>query len=151
MAARAGPGTCKTCTLIAFLFHTFFGDTIVFFEWMFAETFEVICSMWRNIIKTSAFAFRCSIWCFFWLCIQVIVVFEFMIAKTFRLWTYHFAINPFGISPTQIQSIFAFLWSGESYWPSNVNVFELFRLKIHQILKITTLHYIINMKNIKIT
>jgi len=37
------------------------------------------------------------------------VIFEFVITKAFRLWAYHFAIDSFRISPTQIQSIFAFL------------------------------------------
>ena len=57
-AAGAGPGAGKPLALVAFVPGTSLGNTIVLFERVFAETFEIVGAVRWNIVKTFAFAFR---------------------------------------------------------------------------------------------
>ena len=59
------PGTGKAITLLAFFFCTFSRETIMFFERMLTQTFEVISSVRRNIVEALTFTFRSFARCFF--------------------------------------------------------------------------------------
>lgn len=108
-AAGAGPGAGKPFALVAFIPGADFGNAVVLFEGVLAETFEIVGAMGRNIVKTSAFALRGLTGDLLTLRVQVLMIFEFMVAEAFGFWTDHLALLPFGIHPTQIQPVFALL------------------------------------------
>lgn len=56
--------------------------------------------MGRNVVETLAFAFWCLAYSFLALRIQILMLFEAMIAKTFSLWSNHLALNLVTIAPT---------------------------------------------------
>ena len=80
----------------------------MFLKGVLAQTFEVIGPMRRNVIETFAFALGSRTWSLLSFPRQVLMIFEFVITKTFCLWSYHFAVRPFRVAPTEVQPVFAF-------------------------------------------
>jgi hypothetical protein len=75
---------------------------------MLAEAFEIVGSVGRNIIKGFALALGSRAWRFLSVGSEVIMIFEFMVAKTFGFRANHLTILPLFIPPGQVESIFGF-------------------------------------------
>lgn len=72
----------------------------MFLERVLTETLEVIGPVGRNIVKTAAFALRGSTWRFLASGCEVIMVFEFVVAKAFGFRADHLAVLSPLIAPT---------------------------------------------------
>jgi hypothetical protein len=72
------------------------------FEGMLAKTLEIIGSIRRDILKALAFTFIRRAWRFLPYRIHIVMLLKFMIAKTFSLWAYHFAVILIVILPREV-------------------------------------------------
>lgn len=98
-ATWARPCTCEPSALVAIRFFTLFRDTVMFLKRVLAKTLEVIGTVRRDIVKALTLAFSHTARSFFPSWIQIVMVFELMVAETFRLWSNHLAVLSLTISP----------------------------------------------------
>ena len=66
---------------------------------MLAEALEIVGPVRWYVVKTFALAFRCLTWSLFRIVIEIIVVFELVIAEAFGLRTNHFALLTLPVAP----------------------------------------------------
>ena len=103
----------KSSTTLTPRFQTHFSNWIVVMARMFTETFQILRSKHRYVLKEWAFTFLTSLMTFTIylssLNIIKIMFLESVPTKTLRSRTYSFAINSIGIPPINIQSILPFL------------------------------------------
>ena len=130
-ATRAGPSTCKATTLLTSRSATLPSDTIMLFEWVLAQAFEVISSMWGNIVKGLALALGGSTRRFLAIWREIVMVFELVVAEAFGLRADHLAVLTLLVTPRQVQPVFGFFWNGKADWLSDVQIIKFFLCCIH--------------------
>ncbi len=113
----ACPCTCKSFTILAPILIAIFTHAVMLFVGVLTQALKIESSMSWNVIKTLAFAPRSFTFCIFALRIEILMLFETMVAETFGLWTDHFTLYAFFVSPAKVKSIFGLLrnWKIDSF------------------------------------
>lgn len=105
----ACPCACKSFTILASVLITSFTHAVMLFVGVLAQALKIESSMRWNVIETLAFTLHGFAFCIFALGVQILMLFEAMVAETFGLWTDHFTLYAFFISPAKVKSIFGLL------------------------------------------
>ncbi len=98
-ATGASPCTRKSRALGAARSLTFLRYTVVLLEGVLAETLEIIGTVGRNVFETLAPAFGSAARSPFPRGIQIVMIFEFMVAEAFSFWSDHLALLSLSIPP----------------------------------------------------
>lgn len=87
--------------------------------------------MGRNIVEAAAFAFGSIAGCLLASWSQIVVVLEFVVAKTFGFRTHHLAVLSSLVAPRQVETVFGLFGNGETDGLTDVHLLELLRSYIH--------------------